>query len=204
MTVSKENFYIGFSLSNSSNYDSSIAVLDRFNHIVLLDKYYFTQDMEMFFQNSPYCASSVICVSVPYDNSMLDGKWRIHSKNYKMLGDKFEINRNNWTKRLSSRFCDQLLNFKEEGLNIFRCEINQLRQAFHLAPDFQARTSLDCKGLQNSLKLKYDFKELPDNMLPASSLEAIVCAMFAREIANKNETKELYEFRGLKVLTKPI
>ena len=34
---SKESFFIGLALSNSSNYDSSVCVLDRDSNIVLLD-----------------------------------------------------------------------------------------------------------------------------------------------------------------------
>lgn len=200
----RENFFIGLSLSNSSNYDSSVCVIDRNSKIMLLDKFYFAQDMDLFFNTSPYINNSLICVSVPYDNSLLDGKWRIHSKNYKMLGDHFKINRHKWTKRLSNRLCDVLLNLREEGCEIYRCDINQLRQAYGLSAHFLARTSPDCKSLQNSLKLKYGFSELPDNMLAASSLEAIICAMFARYIAQGGKTGELYCFEGIPVLYKPI
>ena len=200
----KENFFIGLSLSNSSNYDSSVCVLDRNSKILLLDKFYYTQDMELFFNTSPYVHNSLVCVSVPSDNSLLEGKWRIHSKNYKMLGDYFKVNRQKWTKRLSNRLCDALLNLREEGINVCRCDINQLRQAYGLCAHYLARTSPDCKSLQNSLKLKYDFSELPDNMLAASSLEAIVCAMFAKHIAQGGEVHQLYTFEGLQVLSKPM
>ena len=125
-------------------------------------------------------------------------------KNYKMLGDHFKINRHKWTKRLSNRLCDVLLNLREEGCEIYRCDINQLRQAYGLGAHFLARTSPDCKSLQNSLKLKYGFSELPDNMLAASSLEAIICAMFARYIAQGGKTGELYCFEGIPALYKPI
>ncbi len=201
---SSQNFFIGLSLSNSSNYDSSVCVLDRNSKIVLLDKFYFTQDIEMFFKDSPYVHNSTICVSVPYDNSLLDGKWRIHSKNYKMLGDYFKINRQKWTKRLSNRLCDTLLNLKEEGFNVFRCDINQLRQAYSLNAHYLSRTSLDCKSLQSSLKIKYAFDELPDNMLSASSLESIVCAMFAKYVSLNDDVIELFEFESIKVLGKPF
>ena len=200
----KQNFFIGLSLSNSSNYDSSVCVLDRNSKILLLDKFYFAQDIELFLKTSPYIHNSIACVSVPYDNSLLEGKWRIHSKNYKMLGDYFKIDRQHWTKRLSSRRCDALLNIKEEGLEVYRCDINQLRQAYGLSAHYLARTSPDCKSLQNSLKLKYGFDELPDNMLAASSLEAIVCAMFALHIADGKETHLLYEFEGIQTLAKPF
>lgn len=201
---SNENFFIGLSLSNSSNYDSSVCVLDRNSKILLLDKFYFTQDIELFFQTSPYVYNSTICVSVPYDNSLLDGKWRIHSKNYKMLGDYFKINRQKWTKRLSNRLCGALLDLNEEGVKVFRCDINQLRQAYGLNAHYLSRTSLDCKNLQISLKLKYNFTELPENMLAASSLEAIICAMFAKYISFGGETSNMFDFEGLEVLSKPF
>lgn len=201
---SSENFFIGLSLSNSSNYDSSVCVLDRGGKIVLLDKFYFSQDIELFFKTSPYVHNSLLCVSVPYDNSLLDGKWRIHSKNYKMLGDYFKINRQKWTKRLSNRLCDVLINLSQENAKVFRCDINHLRQAYGLNAHYLSRTSLDCKNLQSSLKIKYGFDELPENMLAASSLEAIICAMFAKYIAYGNQTVELFEFEGLKVLSKPF
>lgn len=201
---SKENFFIGLSLSNSSNYDSSACVIGRSSNIVFLDKYFFTQDMELFLNSSPYISNSLMCVSIPYDNSLLEGKWRIHSKNYKMLGDYFKIDRQKWTQRLCERLCDTLINLKEEGQRVYRCDINQLRQAYGLNAHYLSRTSHDCKNLQNSLKLKFGFDELPDNMLSASSLEAIVCAMFAKHIALGGEVKELYEFGGIPALSMPL
>ena len=51
---SKEFFSIGMSLSNSSNNDSSICVIDKNKRIVLLDKLYFTNDIELFFEQNPY------------------------------------------------------------------------------------------------------------------------------------------------------
>lgn len=201
---SSENFFIGLSLSNSSNYDSSVCVLDRYSKILLLDKFYFTQDIELFFNSSPYIHNSLVCVSVPYDNSLLDGKWRIHSKNYKMLGEHFKINRQRWTNRISGRLSAALLNLSEEGTKVFRCDINQLRQAYGLNAHYLSRTSIDCKNLQSSLKLKYGFEQLPDNMLAASSLEAIICAMFAQHISFGGRVDEMYQFEGLKVLSKPL
>ena len=199
---SKENFFIGVSLSNSSNYDSSICVLDRNSKIILMDKFYFAQDIDYFFENSPYIKNSIICVSVPYDNKILDGKWRIHSKHYKMLGEHFKINKDNWTNRVSKRCVDVLKKLKEQNLTVIRCDVNQLRQAYGLGAHFLARTSLDCKNLQTSLKIKYGFNELPDNMLPASNLEAIIIAMFALENANNIKTKQIYDIDGIPVLTR--
>ena len=201
---SKENFFIGLALSNSSSYDSSICILDRNSNIIMLDKFYFAQDIDYFFDNSPYTSQSAVCVSVPYDNKLLDGKWRIHSKNYKALGDVFKINRNNWTNRISKRCSDTFLKLKEKNINIIRADINQLRQSYRLCSHYLSRTSIDCKNLQVSLKLKYNFKELPENMLSASSLEAIICAMFSMEYISGIETSQLFEIDEIPVLARTI
>lgn len=199
---SKESFFIGLALSNSSSYDSSICVLDRNSNIILLDKFYFAQDIEFFFQNSPYISNSAICASVAYDNKLLEGKWRIHSKNYKMLEDKFKINRNDWTNRISNRCSEIFKDLKNKNIKIIRADINQLRQAYGLNSHYLSRTSIDCKNLQTSLKLKYGFEQMPDNMLPASALESIICAMFALEYTNNIQTTTLFEIDEIPVLAR--
>ncbi|MBQ8847884.1 MAG: hypothetical protein IJ003_02975 [Candidatus Gastranaerophilales bacterium] len=201
---SKENFFIGVALSNSSNYDSSICVLDRNSNIVFLDKFYFTQDIDYFFETSPYVKDSAICASVAYDNKMLDGKWRIHSKNYKALGDYFKVNKDDWTNRISKRCVETFLKLKQTGNKIIRTDINQLRQAYGLNSHYLSRTSLDCKNLQISLKIKYGFSQMPDNMLPASSLEAILCSMFAMEYVNNIETTQIFEINEVPVLARTM
>ena len=200
----RENFFIGLSLSNSSNYDSSICVLDRNSKIVLMDKFYFAQDIDYFFESSPYIKNSIICASVPYDNKILEGKWRIHSKNYRVLGDYFKVNKDNWTNRISRRCCDTFKKIKEKNIKIIRCDINQLRHSYGLYPHFQTRTSLDCKNLQTSLKIKYNFSQLPDNMLPASNLEAIIIAMFALEYVNNIKTNEMFNIDNIPVLARAV
>ena len=197
---SKENFFIGLALSNSSNYDSSICVLDRNSNITLLDKFYYAQDIDYFFKTSSYIKSSAVCATVPYDNKLLDGKWRIHSKNYKALGDNFKVNKNDWTNRISDRCSQTFSDLKNNDIKTIRADINQLRQAYGLNSHYLNRTSIDCKNLQTSLKLKYGFSELPDNMLPASALEAIICAMFAMEYVNDIQTTTMFEISGIPVL----
>ncbi len=201
---SKENFFIGVSLSNSSNYDSSICVLDRNSNIVLLDKFFFAQDIDYFFETTPYLKNSIVAVSVAYDNKMLDGKWRIHSKNYKPLFNYFKVNRDNWTNRISKRCLDTFKKIKEKNIPIIRCEINQLRQSYGLNAYFLSRTSHDCKNLQSLLKLKYGFSQMPDNMLSASSLEAIIVAMFAMDYVNGAETSPMFEIDDIQVLARKI
>ena len=197
---SKENFFIGVALSNSSNYDSSICVLDRNKKIILLDKFYYAQDIDYFFESSPYVKNSAVAFSVPYDNRMLEGKWRIHSKNYKALFDYFKVNKDDWTNRISKRCLETIKKLSEKNIKVVRCDINQLRRSYGVYPHYLSRTSIDCKNLQISLKIKYGFNQLPDNMLPASSLEAIIVAMFIFDYIQGDETSVMFEVDNISVL----
>ena len=199
---SKENFFIGISISNSSNYDSSVCVMDRNCNIVLLDKFYFGSDIEYFLNNSPYIKNSVICATVPYDNKILEGKWRIHAKNYKMLSDNFKINRDDWTNRISKRCSAVLSELQKRGNKVIRADIDQLRQAYNLQAHYLRGTSVDCKNLQTLLKIKFDFLSLPDNMLPSSSLEAIIASLFSMEYINNIEVHKIFEIDGVAVLAR--
>jgi len=194
-----KKFFIGLSLANSSNYDSGVAVLDENLNIILLDKLYSNEDIATFFKNFNSLTDSIIAVSLQKDNALLEGKWRIQSKNYKTIED-FEINRDNWTNRLSKRCCDIFRELQEEGCDIFRYFNFQLRMRYNLSPHYPERTSLDCRSLQTSLKTGFGFKQLPENMLPASNLEGILGAMFARDVAKGTEINKIFEFEGLDVL----
>ena len=198
----KENFFIGMSIANSANYDSSVCVLDRNLNIILIDKFYFADDIEYFFDNSPYIKDSVICATVVYDNKILDGKWRIHSKHYKMLSDHFKINRGDWTNRISNRCQSAFNKLKERNIKVIRVDINQLRQSYKLEPYFLARTSIDCKNLQTLLKLKFNLSNLPENMLSASALESILCGIFAMEYANGIEATTIFKIGEIPVLSR--
>ncbi len=195
-------YYIGLSLASNSGHSSSICVVDNSRRIVLLDKLYFTDDIKLFFDKSVYIKNGVVMVGLLPDETLLDGKWRIHSKNYKSLENKFEINRNNWTNRLNDRLKDFFLDLNKRT-PVFRCNLNLLRQSYGLKADFLEKTSLDCKNFQAGLKIKYGFCDIPDNLLPSATLEAILYALFAYDINKNNiKTKQIAEFHGLKVLNK--
>lgn len=120
-----------------------------------------------------------------------------------MISELFEVNKNNWTNRINDRLKDLLLNLNKEKCQVFRCNINLLRQAYGLNPNYLEKTSLDCKSFQSGLKIKYGFNIMSDNLLPAANLEAILCAMFAYDIKeNKIQTKEIANYFGIKVLNK--
>ena len=67
------NYYVGVSLASGSTMDSGVAVIDEDNKIILLDKLYKMNDIIFFFENFSSLKNSKICVSVPFDRTMLEG-----------------------------------------------------------------------------------------------------------------------------------
>lgn len=194
------HYYIGLMLSSGANTESGVAVLDRNNQIILLDKLFTMQDVQHFFDNFSSLKNSKICISLPWDNSMLNGKWRVLSKLYQFvaLNEKFP-NTDNWTQRYSNRGSDYFNHLIQQGIDIHRFELHLTRQALGLNSCFKERSPADCKALQNALKIKYGFNSLLSNMMPMAHLEAIVGAILAKSMHEKIE-KPLFEFNGVPVI----
>ena len=196
------NYYIGLSLASGSSMDSGVAVIDENSQIILLDKLYKVSDIIFFFENYANLNYSKICASLPWDRTMLEGKWRILSKPYQMVSTNPHIpNRENWTQRYSNRGSEFLKELSDRGIEVSRFELYLTRQSLRLNSCSIERSPADCKFLQQTLRVEYGFTELPTNMMPMAQMEAIVGAMLAKEKANNPENiKKLFEFNGLDVI----
>lgn len=211
-----EHYFIGLMLASGANTESGVAVLDRNNQIILIDKLFSMQDIQHFFDNFSSLKHSRICVSLPWDNTMLNGKWRVLSKQYQIMGNNDFKNIDNWTQRFSNRGSDYFNTLIEQGVKINRFELYLTRQALKLNTCFKERSPADCKALQNALRLEYGFNILPTNMMPMAHLEALVGAVLAKKISEENENlekglpvngssksalkKPLFEFNGVPVI----
>lgn len=197
-----KHYFIGLMLASGANTESGIAIINRENEIILLDKLFTMQDIQHFFDNFSSLKNSHLCVSLPVDNSMLNGKWRILSKLYQHLGFNEKIpNTNNWTQRYSTRGCEYFSNLIDQDISINRYELYLTRQALNINSYFKERSPADCKALQSALKIKYGFTTLPPNMMPMSQLEALVGAVLAKKIAEQNVLEaSLFDFNGIAVI----
>ena len=159
------------------------------------------QDVQLFFDNYVSKKNSIICVSLPWDNTMLEGKWRVLSKQYQLIHNNQNrfLNRDNWMQRFSTRGCELLMHLKENGCDVSRFEVYLARQSLNLYSNYKERSSADCKFLQSALRLEYGFDELPPNMMPVAQLEAIVGTILAEKKLN-NAANEIFEFKGLNVI----
>ncbi len=195
-------YFMGISMSMASTVDTGVAVIDSFGKIIFLDKLYTMKDIQFFMDNYSSLSKSHVAISLPWDNSMLEGKWRILSKPYQMVRTNENIlNRDNWTQRYSTRGCEYFKSLVEKGIDISRFELYLTRQKLSLSSYYKERTPADCKFLQNALKTEYQFEDLPPNMMPMSQLEAIVGALIVRERSNNPDNiKKIFEFGGIDVI----
>lgn len=125
---------VGLSLAANSASDSGVAVRELASgKIILLDKLYSMRDIELFFENYNNLKNSIVTISLPWDNAMLDGKWRVLSKPYQMLNENnMFLNKNNWMQRYSPRGSEFFLELKAKSAFINRFEIYLTRQKLNL------------------------------------------------------------------------
>ncbi len=195
------NYYIGLSLAASSGMDSGVAVLDEDNNLILVDKLYTMNDVMFFFDNYPMLKYSKVCVSLVWDRTMLNGKWRVLGKPYQLVASNPLIpNREGWTQRYSTRGYEYFKSLSEKSIEVNRFELYLTRQSMNLNSCYKERSPADCKFLQQTLKYEWGL-DLPVNMMPMSQLEAIVGALLARENAkNPQNVKVISTFKDFNVI----
>ncbi len=196
--------FIGISLGGQSTTESAAAVLDRNLHIIMLDKLFSMSDVRYFLNNFAGIQNAVIMVSVPENEIMLSSKWKYNSRTYDLVNfDKKMINREDWTNRFAQRGSEYFKGLKDKNIDIFRFDIDNMKQIYGSCYAYKERTPVDCKALQDTLRIKYEMRELPVNMLPVAQLEAILGAILGQMICtgNKNyEYKTLGEYEDLPVI----
>ena len=116
---------VGLSLGPTSSVESGVAVREiSTGKLIHVDKLFSMNDVNLFFNNYPSLKNSIICVSLPWDNTMLEGKWRVLSKPYQMIHTLGNFpNTDNWMQRFSTRGCELFTSLKEQGVNIIRFEV---------------------------------------------------------------------------------
>ncbi len=205
--IKSKNFktsFIGISLGNLSTTESAAAVLDRNFKIVTLDKLFSMNDVKYFLDNYSGIQNTVIMVSVPENEIMLSSKWKYNSRTYDIVNfDKKMKNTDGWTNRFSARGNEYFEELYKKGIDIYRFDVENMKKFFGNCYIYKGRTPIDCKGLQDTLRIKYNLHELPVNMLPVAQLEAILGAILAYmcSIPDKNfECKQIGTYENLSLI----
>ena len=195
--------FIGVNLGANNVLETAVAILDKDLNIITLNKIYTMQDIKYFFDNLPGKKECMVTISIPENEIMISSKWKYLSRTYHPVNLNSSIkNIDDWADRFSPRGSEYFMELKNNGLDIVRCDIDNLKKQVGLCYSFRDRTPIDCKTLQITLRSKLNIKNLPANMLPVSQLEAILCAYLSRQIIFGEEDKdftELYEYCDMKV-----
>jgi hypothetical protein len=193
-------YYIGMSLSPASTIETGVVVLDENNTLILVDKLFSMNDVQFFFDNFSSLKQSKVCISLPWNNMLMTGKWRILSKPYQLVqSNQNFINTDDWLERYSTRGCDYIRNLISRGIDVKRFDLYLSRMKLNLYSNFKQRSPADCKFLQNILRIEFGFSDIPTNMMPAGALEAIVGALVARAYSNGN-CEKISEFSNVDVI----
>ncbi len=180
--------FVGMSLSNLSTVESAVAVLDTNLKIVLLEKLFSMNDVKYFLDNLSGKKNSVIMVSIPENEVMLNSKWKYNSRTYDTVNLEEKIhNYDGWADRFSTRGCEYFKELSDQNIDIFRFDIDNMKKMFGSCFAYRDRSPIDCKSLQDTLRIKYNMSELPVNMLPVAQLEAILGSVLARMTAMGSE-----------------
>lgn len=199
---STKQTFVGISLGNQSSNDTGVAILDKDLKITTLDKLYTVDDISFFLDNLYGKEDALIVISMADNATLLSHKWKVQSKRYQLVQTTGNIkNVEDWQERFSSRGSEVFMKIKEQGFDVFRFEVADIKMRLGLSGMFKNRSPHDCKFLQNILKTEFNMPELPTNMLPVSQLEAILGAIMAHKISQTNTAKVMYTYKGLDVLT---
>lgn len=202
--VENKLFFTGISLGASSTNETGVAILDRNLRIITLDKLFSMEDVRFFLKRMVGKQNAIINVALPENPQMLNAKWKLISRQYQLVQSSVLINHDSdWIQRYSHRGCDHFSELKEQGIDIFRYDIHELKSSLGLSGVYKDRSPVDCKALQSALKYRFGLRELPSNMLPVAQLEAILGAYLGAIItgcAGDYKCKIRAQYNGIEVV----
>lgn len=190
MKNNKEKFcFIGLSIGAAGSVESGISVLDRDLNLIKTDKAYNLSEIKLLISNISPPQNAILCIDLPKNIMMLTGKWRIESKQTQVLYEKTTESRKKdlWKKRFSDRGSELCAHFTEIGMEVYRFNSSFTKNMLKLNAPYKSRSPAACKFMQNILEEKLHISNMPTNLLPLPSLNSIIGAFVAWEIAMGEE-----------------
>ena len=191
--IYKQKFcFIGLSLGSAGSAESGVAVIDRNLNLIKTDKVYNLSEIKLLVSNIAPSENAILCVDLPKNIMMLTGKWRIESKQTQVLSLKnIDVNNKDlWTKRFSDRGSELCKYFSESGMEVYRYNSSFTKNMLKLSSPYKSRSPAACKFLQNIIEEKLKISNIPSNLLPLPSLNAIIGAFIGWKIETSEENTE--------------
>lgn len=192
-------------MSPSNQNETGIVMLNNELELLRIDKAFELEDIKLNITNFGHAEKTIVCVDLPRNITLLNGKWRIESK----FNKTFNVNckyapKQDWTNRFCDRGSDLCGKLKKEGFDVFRYNSFFTKNALNIIPPFKSRSPAACKYLQMLIKDKLHILGVPSNMIPLSGLDAIIGAYTAYHmmLGKKGETYNfISEFNSLDVVS---
>ncbi|OGI17990.1 MAG: hypothetical protein A2287_06700 [Candidatus Melainabacteria bacterium RIFOXYA12_FULL_32_12] len=191
-----KQYFVGISLGSNATAETGIAVVDRSLNLLRIDKIFNIEDLELYIKNLGPADNIIICMDLPKNTNMVNGKWRIESRHinpFKLImpdNPKF-----NWAERFSDRgveFCNTLSSL---SIDTYRYYCYFTKNILKLSSPYKPRSPADCKHLQMSIKNNLKISGIPSNMIALSGLDAILGAYTAWKLSTSQENIG-YKFIG--------
>ena len=199
-----KSFFVGLSMGSNSANETGVAVLDKDFKIISLDKLHSMTDISHYFDILVGKQDSIISASIPENPTMINGKWKLLSREYQFIRtNEHLMNNDKWADRFSTRGCECFNHLKEQGVEIYRFDLYDLKTYLGLNSLYKDRTPADCKHLQSFIKYQFGLDDMPSNLLPVSQLEAILGAYLSYTINNGTldvDYKKKFDFKGIDVM----
>ncbi len=182
--------FIGVFIGASGTHESGMAVIDSDLNLLRVDKAFLLNEFMLTLSNVVPAQSAVMCVGLPRNRTMINGKWRIESKHTQSLKlGHFDKEKHSWTQRFSDRGSELCNTFSTAGMDVFRYNSYYTKNYLRIMPPFKSRTPAACKYLQAILTEKLGIKGVPTNLIPLPALDAIIGAYISWKIATSNENQ---------------
>jgi len=209
-TTQRKNYnnkqcFVGVSLSSNASTESGIAVIDRNLNLIRIDKVYNISDLQIYLTNLAPFDSMAICVDLPRNANLISGKWRLEAKPTQI----FKINnrynsKHDWIDRFSDRGSDLCESLIKSGLEIYRYNCYYTKNLLKLVPPYKSRTPAACKYLQLIIQNNLKIRNIPNNLIALSGLDAIIGAYNVWKINTCQRNagcKYIGEFNNIPVIT---
>lgn len=190
LTFKNKEYFVGISLGSAATVESGIAILDKDLNLLRVDKAFNLSDLQLFIKTVAPIENVIICIDLPRNASMINGKWRLEAKNTNAFKlNNLDLAKFNWAERFSDRGTELCNTLTSMNADFYRYYCYFTKNILMMNSPYKARTPAACKYLQLSIKDTLKVSGIPSNLIALSGLEAIIGAYTSWRISNSKENE---------------
>ncbi|MGD9580639.1 MAG: hypothetical protein AB7V50_04645 [Vampirovibrionia bacterium] len=169
-----KQFFIGIALGENPTTETGVAILNRNLDLLRVDKLFTNKEILTFINNFCGTLDATVCISLATSPNQFSSKWRQDEKNIHAFSLYESSEELIWTDRFSDRGNDIYQALNTMGISAYRYNVHLSKVRLNLIPPFKMRSQPGCKYLQTVIRDSLSVNNLPNNLIPIASLEAII------------------------------